>query len=54
MALLRQYRRMGLQTAESEFSKANLVYKNLRNTGSIEALAVMIDRLHDQQLSISQ
>ena len=54
MALLRQYRRMGLQTVESEFSKANLVYKNLRNTGSIEALAVMIDRLHDQKLSISQ
>jgi hypothetical protein len=54
MALLRQYRRMGLQTPESEFSKANLVYKKLRNTGSIEALAVMIDRLHDQKLSISQ
>jgi hypothetical protein len=54
MALLRQYRRMGLNTPAGEFSKGNLVYKSLRNSGSVEALAVMLDRLHDQQLSISQ
>jgi hypothetical protein len=54
MSLLRQYRRMGLATKDGEFSKANLVYKSLRNSGSIESLAVMLDRLHDQKLSISQ
>jgi hypothetical protein len=54
MALLRQYRRMGLNTPAGEFSKGNLVYKSLRNSGSVEALAVMLDRLHDQKLSISQ
>jgi len=54
MTLLRQYRRMGLNTPAGEFSKGNLVYKSLRNSGSVEALAVMLDRLHDQQLSISQ
>jgi len=52
MQLLRQYRKMGLATAAREFSKANIVYKNLRNTGNVEALAVMIDRLHDKKLSI--
>jgi len=54
MELLRNYRRMGLNTSDGEFSKGNLVYKSLRNSGSVEALAVMLDRLHDQQLSISQ
>jgi len=54
MELLRNYRRMGLNTPAGEFSKGNLVYKSLRNSGSVEALAVMLDRLHDQQLSISQ
>jgi hypothetical protein len=54
MELLRNYRRMGLNTPDREFSKGNLVYKSLRNSGSVEALAVMLDRLHDQRLSISQ
>lgn len=54
MQLLRQYRRMGLASPAGEFSKANLVYKNLRNSGNVEALAVMLDRLHDNQLSIQQ
>jgi hypothetical protein len=50
--LLRKYRKLGLSTAHGEFSIPNLVYKALRNDKTVEAITVLIDRLHDQELSI--
>jgi hypothetical protein len=51
--LLRKYRKMGLQaTAQAEFSIPNLVYKSLRNDKTLENITNMIDRLHDQSLSL--
>jgi hypothetical protein len=50
--LLRKFRQMGLQTAQGEFSTANLVYKSLRNADVIKSITTLIDRLHDQQLSL--
>lgn len=52
--LLRKYRQMGLDTAEAEFSTANLVYKSLRNDASLKGITTFIDRLHDQELSLGQ
>lgn len=53
MALLRQYRRMGLHnTPDGEFSIPNLVYKSLRNDDTVRALQTLIDVAHDRQLSI--
>lgn len=54
LKLLRKYRKMGLATAQGEFSTANLVYKSLRNSSSVQALQTLIDRLHDQELSIGE
>lgn len=51
--LLRVYRRKGLATAEAEFSVPNLVFKSLRNDRTLEAVMTLIDRLHDQELSLS-
>jgi hypothetical protein len=53
LKLLRKYRKMGLATADGEYSIANLVYKSLRNSQSVQALQTLIDRLHDQQLSLT-
>lgn len=53
LKLLRKYRKMGLATADGEYSIANLVYKSLRNSQSVQALQTLIDRLYDQQLSIT-
>ena len=50
--LLRKYRKMGLGTAEGEFSIPNLVYKSLRNDDTLRGITILIDRLHDQELSI--
>lgn len=50
--LLRSYRKMGLKTAAGEFSIPNLVYKSLRNDDTIKGISILIDRLHDKQLSI--
>jgi hypothetical protein len=50
--LLKTYRRMGLNTAQAEYSTPNLVYKSLRNDSTIEAMSLLIDRLHDQDLSV--
>lgn len=52
LKLLRAYRKKGLKTSQGEFSIPNLVYKSLRNDKVIEGLTVLIDKLHDQQLSI--
>lgn len=52
LKLLRKYRKMGLGTAEGEFSIPNLVYKSLRNDETLKGITILIDRLHDQQLSI--
>jgi hypothetical protein len=50
--LLRKYRKMGLGTKEGEFSIPNLVYKSLRNDDTLKGITILIDRLHDQELSI--
>lgn len=50
--LLRRYRKMGLKSHAGEFSIPNLVYKSLRNDDVIRSITILIDRLHDQQLSI--
>jgi len=49
--LLRTYRRHSLRVG-GEFATGNLVYKSLRNDDTVEAITLLIDRLHDQQLSI--
>jgi hypothetical protein len=50
--LLRTYRRKGLDTEAGEFSIPNLVYKSLRNDQTLEGITILINRLHDQELSI--
>lgn len=50
--LLRSYRKKGLATPEAEFSVPNLVFKSLRNDRTLEAVMTLIDRLHDQELSL--
>jgi hypothetical protein len=50
--LLRKYRKLGLAQPQGEFSTANLVYKALRNDDVIAAMTTLINRLHDQQLSL--
>jgi predicted nucleotidyltransferase len=52
LKLLRQYRKQGLQTPAAEFSIPNLVYKSLRNDQVVDGMSRLIDRLHDQELSI--
>jgi hypothetical protein len=50
--LLRTYRKKGLSTEQGEFSIPNLVYKSLRNDQTLEGITILINRLHDQELSI--
>jgi hypothetical protein len=50
--LLRVYRKRGLSSPAGEFSIPNLVYKSLRNDRVVDAVTRLIDRLHDQELSI--
>ena len=50
--LLRTYRKQGLKTPAGEFSIPNLVYKSLRNDHTLKGITILIDRLHDQELSI--
>lgn len=52
LKLLRTYRKRGLATPAGEFSLPNLVYKSLRNDQVIDGMTRLIDRLHDQELSI--
>lgn len=52
LTLLRTYRKMGLKTSLGEYSTPNLVYKSLRNNKTVEAINLLIDRLHDQDLSV--
>ena len=52
LTLMRRYRKLGLASDQGEFSTANLVYKSLRNSQTIKKLQTLIDKLHDQQLSI--
>jgi hypothetical protein len=49
--LLRTYRKLGLAQG-GEFSVPNLVYKSLRNDDTIKGITLLIDRLHDQSLSL--
>lgn len=50
--LLREYRKLGLATKAAEFSTPNLVFKSLRNDQTLAAVTTLIDRLHDQELSL--
>lgn len=50
--LLREYRKQGLATKAAEFSVPNLVFKSLRNDRTLESVMTLIDRLHDQELSL--
>jgi len=50
--LLRKYRKLGLGTAQGEFSVPNLVYKSLRNDHTLGNITEFIDQLHDRELSI--
>lgn len=52
LKLLRTYRKRGLATQQGEFSIPNLVYKSLRNDQVIDGMMRLINRLHDQDLSI--
>ena len=52
LTLLRTYRKMGLKTPHGEYSIPNLVYKSLRNDDTIHGINTLIDRLHDQDLSV--
>lgn len=52
LKLLKAYRSRGLKTAAAEFSIPNLVYKSLRNDQVLDSMSRLIDRLHDQELSI--
>lgn len=52
--LLKKYRQMGLRTAPGEYSIPNLVYKSLRNDQTLKGLYTLVDRLHDQQLSLPE
>lgn len=52
LTLLRTYRKMGLKTSLGEYSTPNLVYKSLRNNKTVKAINLLIDRLHDQDLSV--
>lgn len=52
LQLLRQYRRMGLKQKQGEFSTANLVYKQLRQTKDLARLQDLVQKLHDDWLSI--
>jgi hypothetical protein len=50
--LLRKYRQLGLQTKAAEFSIPNLVFKSLRNDTTLNGITALIDRLHDNELSL--
>jgi hypothetical protein len=50
--LLKDYRKLGLKTAEGEFSVPNLVYKSLRNSDQVRALQNHIDVAHTKSLSV--
>jgi len=51
--ILRMYRKQGLHSTKAgEFSIPNLVYKSLRNDDTLAGILTLIDKLHDQELSI--
>lgn len=50
--LLRKYRQLGLKTPAAEFSVPNLVFKSLRNDNTLNGMMALIDRLHDNELSL--
>jgi hypothetical protein len=52
LKLLRTYRKLGLKSARAETSTPNLVYKSLRNDGTLASISGLVDRLHSQQLSL--
>lgn len=53
LQLLRKYRKLGLQQPQGEFSTANLVYKVLRDNETLAGITKLVDRLHDNNLSLT-
>lgn len=54
LKLLSKFRKWGLSRPNPEYSVANLVYKSLRNQGTIDKLRQTISNLEDQQISIKE
>jgi hypothetical protein len=54
LKLLRDYRKLGLKTADEEYSVPNLVYKSLRNDQTLEGLVTLTNKLHDRELSLKE
>lgn len=54
LKLLREYRKKGLKTPDGEYSVPNLVYKSLRNDQTLEGLVTLINKLHDEELSLKE
>lgn len=52
LKMLRKFRKIGLASKQGEFSVPNLVYKSLRNDKTIEGMQTLVDKLHDQTLSV--
>ena len=52
LKMLRKFRKIGLASKQGEFSIPNLVYKSLRNDKSVEGMQTLVDKLHDQTLSV--
>lgn len=52
LKLLRTYRKLGLKTPDGEYSIPNLVYKSLRNDQTLEGIVTLINKLHDNELSL--
>ena len=52
LKMLRKFRKIGLASKQGEFSIPNLVYKSLRNGKTIEGMQTLVDKLHDQTLSV--
>jgi hypothetical protein len=52
LKMLRKFRKIGLASKQGEFSIPNLVYKSLRNDKTIEGMQTLVDKLHDQTLSV--
>jgi len=52
LKMLRKFRKVGLSSTQGEFSIPNLVYKSLRNDKTVEGMQTLVDKLHDQTLSV--
>jgi len=54
LQLLRLFRKLGLQEPQGEFATANLVYKELRQNNKLKQLQDLVQKLHDEWLSVNE